>query len=233
MNVVSVPVNFFGMNLAELTPGTVVVKVIFAMICSGILGMQRTKKRRAAGVRTYMLVCLGASLTIMTSQFIAAEVGQTDISRLGAQVVSGIGFLGAGTILFTGYKQIKGLTTAAGLWASACLGLAIGAGFIYGALLTCLAVFFCMTIMEKVEHDFIMKSKTIHVFILFKSMNELTPFLAFLKEKQYTIDDFDTLSQNAATQSVILSLSYKQEITHEAVIEQLKTCEGIILIEEY
>ncbi len=233
MMVVSVPNVFFGMNMAHLTTGTVIVKVLFALVCSGILGLQRTRKRRPAGVRTYMLVSLGAALTIMTSQYIAAEIGQTDITRLGAQVVSGIGFLGAGTILFTGYRQIKGLTTAAGLWASACLGLAIGAGFIYGALITCAAIFFCMTVMEHFEHRFIMKAKTVHVFILFRSMNDLTPFLKMCKEKQFSIDDFDTSSQSAATQSVLLTISYKKNLTHAQVLEQMQTCEGIILIEEY
>jgi len=231
--VVSVPIHFFGIDVTQLTPVTVIIKIFCALLCSGILGFQRTRKRRPAGVRTYMLVCLGATLTLMTSQFINVEIGHTDLSRLGAQVISGIGFLGAGTILFTGYKQIKGLTTAAGLWASACLGLAIGAGFIYGALITCAAIFFCMTVMGYVEHIYIMHAKSLHLYVLFSSVTGLEPFLNYLKEHNFTIEEFETLTRQESTQSVLFALTYKHKTTHEEIIHDMENCEQVILVEEY
>ena len=127
--------------LREMNFVSVMFRLILAMVCGGMIGLERGRKRRPAGFRTYMLVCLGAALTMLLSQYefamvmgpwkgIAQELGmKTDVSRFGAQVINGIGFLGAGTILVTGRQEVKGLTTAAGLWASACMGLAIGAGF--------------------------------------------------------------------------------------------------------
>ena len=108
----------------------VTVRLALAVICGGIIGLEREYKRRPAGFRTHILICLGAAMTTLTSQYLCLEMHfYTDVGRLGAQVIAGIGFIGAGTIIVTKRKQVKGLTTAAGLWASACLGLAIGAGF--------------------------------------------------------------------------------------------------------
>ena len=125
---------FYGYDLIALNEVTMLLRLVLATVCGGLLGFERTKKRRAAGIRTYILVCQGACAAMMTGQFVYLYVGSTDVSRIGAQVVSGIGFLGAGTILMTGYHKIRGLTTAAGLWATACMGLALGAGFYLGAL---------------------------------------------------------------------------------------------------
>ena len=139
--------------LRELHFASVVVRLALAMLLGGCIGLERGRKRRPAGFRTYMLVCLGAALTVLLSLYeftmvtgpwsdICAEIGiKTDVSRFGAQVINGIGFLGAGTILVTGRQQVKGLTTAAGLWASACTGLAVGAGF-YECVLIAFAMIF-------------------------------------------------------------------------------------------
>ena len=139
--------------LRELHFASVVVRLALAMLLGGCIGLERGRKRRPAGFRTYMLVCLGAALTVLLSLYeftmvtgpwsdICTEIGiKTDVSRFGAQVINGIGFLGAGTILVTGRQQVKGLTTAAGLWASACTGLAVGAGF-YECVLIAFAMIF-------------------------------------------------------------------------------------------
>ena len=115
--------------LSDISFGSIIIRLFLAFICGGILGFDREKKHQAAGFRTYILVCLGACVAMMTNQFIFESTGSGDSARLGAQVISGIGFLGAGTIIVTSRNQIKGLTTAAGLWACACLGLSIGIGF--------------------------------------------------------------------------------------------------------
>ena len=96
-----------------------IVPIALSLVCGGVLGIERGRKKRPAGLRTYMLVCLGATLVMMTNAHIFAETGSGDMTRMGAQVVSGIGFLGAGTIITTGHNRVKGLTTAAGLWADA------------------------------------------------------------------------------------------------------------------
>ena len=134
-----------------------VVRLILATVCGGMIGIERGRKHRPAGFRTHMIVCIGAALTMVLSVYISDMIVNVwkleesqikiDVSRLGAQVIHGIGFLGAGTIIVTGRQQIKGLTTAAGLWASACMGLAIGAGFYIGALVACIFMGFCVSML--------------------------------------------------------------------------------------
>ena len=124
--------------LRDLTTISVIIRLTMATLFGGIIGLERGMKNRAAGFKTHILVCIGSTLAMLTNQYIIAYMNSSaDPSRLGAQVISGIGFLGAGTILVTGKQQIKGLTTAAGLWASACMGLAIGVGFYEGAIIGC------------------------------------------------------------------------------------------------
>lgn len=135
----------------ELTILSVVVRVLVSVILGGIIGLERGLKNRAAGFRTYMLVCMGACIVMVTNQYIFQVYGSGDPVRMGAQVVSGIGFLGAGTIIVTTRSQIKGLTTAAGLWASACIGLAVGVGFYEVAIIGGLCVFLVLTVLHSWE----------------------------------------------------------------------------------
>ena len=106
-------------GIREVTVLSVVLRIAVAVLLGGFMGMERGIKRRAAGLRTYMLVCVGSCMIMLTNQYIFQNYQSGDPVRMGAQVVSGIGFLGAGTIIVTRHNQIKGLTTAAGLWVSA------------------------------------------------------------------------------------------------------------------
>ena len=118
-------------ELRDVTLLSVALRMLLASLCGGVIGIEREYKRRPAGFRTHILICLGAAITTLTSQYLYMYMGyDTDISRLGAQVVAGIGFIGAGTIIIQ--KQfVRGLTTAAGIWATAGIGLAVGSGM-YG-----------------------------------------------------------------------------------------------------
>ena len=109
---------FIGM-MEELNSVSIIARLCLAVLCGGIIGVERGRKGRPAGFRTHILVCLGSALAMMTNAYLIEYYGGGDPARLGAQVISGIGFLGAGTIIVTGRQQVKGLTTAAGLWASA------------------------------------------------------------------------------------------------------------------
>ena len=132
INIVDPIVKLFGENgswLANLSFGSIIVRLALAIILAGSIGIERAIKKHAAGLRTYILVCVASCMAMIADAFIVETYGTGDAARFGAQVISGIGFLGAGTILVTSRSQVKGLTTAAGLWAVACLGLTIGAGF--------------------------------------------------------------------------------------------------------
>ena len=124
--------------MRELNIWSMMLRIVLATVCGGVVGFERERKGRAAGFRTYMLVAMGAALTVILSQYLTvmlagdlyeqaqAVSAGTDITRFASQVINGVGFLGAGTVIVTGRQQVKGLTTAAGLWASACIGIAIG-----------------------------------------------------------------------------------------------------------
>lgn len=123
-------------TLTDFNVYSILFRVFIATVLGSFIGSEREKHGRAAGVRTHTLVCLGASMTVMVGLYANYALGLSgDPLRVGAQVISGIGFLGAGTILTRHHSQITGLTTAAGLWTTASLGLAIGLGFYQGALI--------------------------------------------------------------------------------------------------
>lgn len=109
---------------------TVLIRLVCALVFGGIIGFERANSKHDAGLRTHIIVCLGATSVMIVSQLIHINYGGvSDLTRLGAQVISGIGFLGVGCIIVT-RNRIRGLTTAAGLWTTGCLGLVIGAGFL-------------------------------------------------------------------------------------------------------
>lgn len=139
------------MELREVTFLSVVLRITAALILGGCIGLERGLKNRPVGLRTYMLVCVGACLIMLTNQYIYQIYGTGDPARMGSQVVSGIGFLGAGTIIVTRRSQIKGLTTAAGLWAAAAVGLAVGIGFYEAAVFGSLAIFTVLTILQRLD----------------------------------------------------------------------------------
>ena len=181
--------------LREMNFVSVMFRLILAMVCGGMIGLERGRKRRPAGFRTYMLVCLGAALTMLLSQYefamvmgpwngIAQELGmKTDVSRFGAQVINGIGFLGAGTILVTGRQEVKGLTTAAGLWASACMGLAIGAGFYECVVLCTVLIFLCMRFLPAFENYLVEKARFINIYVEFRSLDDLGSIISRIKSQ--------------------------------------------------
>ncbi len=160
------------MQLREITYLAVALRIFAAVFIGGLIGLERGMKNRAAGLRTYMLVCVGACLVMLTNQYIYQLTGTGDPVRMGAQVVSGIGFLGAGTIIVTRHSQIKGLTTAAGLWSAAGVGLALGIGFYEAAIAGAAAVFIIMTLMQRMDSK--MHSKANRVDIYFELDADVT-----------------------------------------------------------
>lgn len=223
------------LNMTYLTVWNIPLRLLLVMFFSGTLGWERTSKRRGAGIRTYIIVSLGAALTMMTSQYLKDFVadGYTDLSRLGAQVISGIGFIGAGTIMFNGFKQVKGITTAAGLWASACLGLAVGAGFVYASLVVWLMMMFVMIWLDRWESRFFSHMGEIRLFIVFESFQFFRVFMQKTKANGFNVIDFEMdktgLNKELAT---YITLNLRAKRNHESVIDMLSSYPGIMMIEE-
>ena len=144
----------------------VLIKLTLAAIIGGVIGMERGKQGRAAGMRTHILVTVGAALTVMIGLFANTVLGYTlDPPRISAQVISGIGFLGVGTILLKGRFQITGLTTAAGLWCTASIGLAIGVGFYEGAIFAFLLMVLVVRLLHKLEYKLIKRSDRFGIYL--------------------------------------------------------------------
>ncbi len=220
-------------GLMELSEMTVAVRLLLAVVCSGVLGLERTRKRRAAGLRTYMLVCVGATVVMLTAQFMSVAFAQADLGRMPAQVISGIGFLGAGTIMVTRYYRVKGLTTAAGLWAAACMGIAIGIGFYFGALLTCVVLLFVMLLADWFEISFARRLRRLHLYIILSAMEDLKPLLSGLRARGMEISDVETLpSGNREGIGLFCLIKFPAALAREETLALVERANGVVFVEE-
>lgn len=192
--------------LGELNLFSTVVRLALALILGGILGIERGRKRRPAGLRTYMIVCMASALVMLTGEYLVQKYGTGDPARLGAQVISGIGFLGAGTIIITS-RQVKGLTTAAGLWAAACMGLAIGAGFYAGAVICGTFLLLVMAAMSRLDAYLLLRSRQINFFAEFKFMEALGRFMRFLRDEGYKLYNIE-INRNRELASDLIGATF-------------------------
>ena len=177
------------MELREVTYLAVVLRIMAAFFLGGILGLERGLKQRPAGLRTHMLVCVGACMIMLTNQYIYQVFGVGDPVRMGAQVVSGIGFLGAGTIMVTKHSQIRGLTTAAGLWATAAVGLATGIGFYEAAGMGTLVMVLTLTVLSVLDSKMHKKTRCFEVYVELEPSVSLGIFLDCVRAKGIVIED--------------------------------------------
>jgi len=166
----------------------ITIRLLFALVVGLIIGIDRERKRRVAGIKTHILVCLGSALVMITSQYMMVEFGDmADISRMGAQVISGVGFLGVGTIIVTGRNQVKGLTTAASIWVCACVGLAAGIGFIEGVVITLLLLVFTLKVLGKLDTIVRKGAKEVDLYIEFVDNKGLLSFCDKMKTDGHKI----------------------------------------------
>ena len=178
---------------------TILIRLILAMLFGGAVGLERGKQGRAAGMRTHIFVCLGATLTTMIGFYAVQELGSNgDPLRVAAQVVSGIGFLGVGTILIKGRFQITGLTTAAGMWCAAAIGIALGAGFYEGAIITFVCSLLTVTTLWRVENIINKKNRRFGIYIEICSDKYVRETIDFL-EANYRISDIQVTAPRSGT----------------------------------
>ena len=223
------------MVLREITYLSVALRIFAAVIIGGLIGLERGLKNRPAGLRTYMVVCLGACLVMLTNQYVCQVFGSGDPVRMGAQVVSGIGFLGAGTIMVTRRNQIKGLTTAAGLWTAAGVGLALGVGFYEAAVVGALAEFIVMTLLQRFDNRLHRNAKVLEVYFELSKERSLGEFLREIRNKDIDVrdvqreQDSDSL-EGSRSYFAILKLQKRQN--HHGVIDDIRTIPGVTYLEE-
>jgi putative Mg2+ transporter-C (MgtC) family protein len=212
-----------------------VLRMLLAVICGGLIGIEREHKRRPAGFRTHILICLGASLTTLTSQYIYLQLDMfTDLTRLGAQVIAGIGFIGAGTIIVTKRRQVKGLTTAAGLWASAIVGLAVGAGYFEAALIATAMILLVELVLARFEWFLMSTARDIHLYVEYKENDALEKIDDYLRNRGITISDLHITRSagSSKTPCAIYSLQLPRKMTHDRVMTALTEIAGVVSVEE-
>lgn len=225
----------------------VAFRLILAMIAGGVVGLERGRKHRAAGFRTHMLVCIGAALSMLLGQYQVQMAGtlwaeftqQADIkldsARFGAQVINGIGFLAAGTIIVIGRQEVKGLTTAAGLWASACMGLAIGAGFYECVIIALLAILLVVRILPSLEALVLVRARNINLYVEFETLADIGEIIACIKKQNVRIYEME-ISQSDKTEShrpgAFFCVRLNRRQLHTELLLKISELDCVYLIEE-
>lgn len=222
--------------IREINTMSILLRFGLCILCGGLIGLERETKHRAAGFRTHILVCTGATVVMLTGQYIHNFISENaDPSRLGAQVISGIGFLGVGTIIVTKSAKVRGLTTAAGLWTAACIGIAIGIGFYEVAILGTITVLIATVGMLRIDEFFYQRSSVLNLYIEVNGIETVKKLLQMIKENGYHISSFEMQkpkwkeSRNVGITIVIRKKDKKNKMD---ILGMLSNMEEIVYLEE-
>jgi putative Mg2+ transporter-C (MgtC) family protein len=221
--------------MREMTTLSVVLRLVLAFVCGGLIGIEREFKRRPAGFRTHILICLGAAMTTLTSQYLYLTMQMyTDVARLGAQVIAGIGFIGAGTIIVTRQRRVKGLTTAAGMWTSAIIGLACGAGYVECAVFATLLVLVAELLLIKLERRVSAGSKEINVYVEYTDAACLESIMRRLREEGVRITNLEISRRPDGDRryGAVASISNARSVPNDQILGEIEEMNGVLLVEE-
>ena len=216
--------------MRDLNTVSVVLRMIIAVLVGAVIGLERSAKNRPAGFRTHILVCMGAAVAAMTGLFLFLVLKlPTDVSRLGAQVISGLGFIGAGTIVVTKKMSIKGLTTAAGLWTTGIIGLAIGAGYyelgIIGAILVLIAETLFDSLGRRIRH-----TPEYAVEIHYNEKTSLEEVLRYCKDNRMSIVNLKIHTLEGKDTLYAAEVKVRGNIRPEPLTEHISQMAGIISV---
>lgn len=216
-------------------PLDLTIRLILALVLGGFIGLEREKNNHPAGLRTHILVCVGSALLMLLSIYGFAEFAnefnvRIDPARLAAQVIPGIGFLGAGTIIRTGLS-IKGLTTAASLWVAAAIGLAVGAGFYYAAFLATAFVLISLWILNIVEKKYFAEKRTYWLKLTTtQKEGTLTQISSYLETKGVVVrkmkmEDVDAQNPDKLQLSIMITVNKPSLLA--TITDDLKVVSGV------
>lgn len=225
--------------LRQMNMASILCRFVLATICGSVIGYERGKKRHAAGLRTHIVVCIGAMSAMMVNQYICTYLNPAaDPARMGAQVISGIGFLGAGTIVITGHQrgqQVKGLTTAAGLWASACMGLAVGIGFYEGAIVMCVFLFMVLVSLNRLDERYLKAASVMRLYVEYSRKLPFSALLTVLRESGWHMTHVEYLTHEAEYNSNEVFLDVQRtgrNINEHDILETLRSVDGVLFVED-
>ncbi len=186
--------------LRELTFLSMLLRFLMAACCGAVIGWERSVSRHAAGLRTHIIVCLGSASVMLLNQYLLVLFQTTaDPARLGAQVISGIGFLGAGSIIVTGQhreQRVRGLTTAAGLWASAFMGLTVGAGFYEAALVLCVCLFCVIAVMNRLDLKYLKSLTEVRIYVEFAPDTPFSAAVEVVRSQKWHIANAESIENH-------------------------------------
>ena len=221
----------------EMNFWAIAVRMVLAVVCGGLIGIEREYKRRPAGFRTHILICLGAAITTLTSQFLYLKLNlYTDVARLGAQVVAGIGFIGAGTIIVTNRQRVKGLTTAAGLWTSAIIGLVCGAGYVECAIFATLMVLVAELLLVKIEYRFARKLTDVNLYVEYYKAETIENIVRVIREKRIKMSGLEisrvTDEDGRHRYSAVATVQVNKRKLDDELVKVLTGLENVLAVEE-
>lgn len=210
-------------------------RMIVASVCGGLIGLERELKGRPAGMKTFSLVCIGATLAMITNDYISKNLsGGGDAARMAAQVISGIGFLGAGTIIVTGTNQVKGLTTAAALWVTAALGISIGAGFYFGGIAGIIVIFSTSLTCKLLDRVVMEKSRMMTIYAEGRDEEFMLELIKYFGDKNIRIINLVRRSENKWYKKdtcVVIELDLGKRQRHSLILEEIRKLKGIRFVE--
>lgn len=221
--------------IEEFNIVSVIVRLMLSTFAGAIIGLERRLHGKSAGVKTFSLVCLGSSLVMVTNEFLMDSYPSGDVARLGAQVISGVGFLGVGTIIITGRNYVKGLTTAASLWTTACLGIAFGSGYIAAGLIALLFVFLIMTVLSGIGRRADAYTPYIHLYLEIGREAGIEVLYDYVQENNFRISSIDKqqkLAINDKDLSLLVEIDLHKRLNHAEIVEALSKLEAVHYIEE-
>lgn len=211
-------------------------RMIVASICGGLIGLEREMKGRPAGLKTFSLVCVGATLAMITNEYISRNFGGSgDLARMAAQVISGIGFLGAGTIIVTGTNQVRGLTTAAALWVTAALGISIGAGFYFGAFGGVGVIFMSSMTCKIIDRMVMGTSRIMKIYVEGVKEEFMLLLIQYFYDQNIRIVNLVRRSENKWYKKdtcVMIELDLGKRQKHGPILEDIRKMEGLRYVEE-
>ena len=217
--------------MAEWSRTAIVLRLLLATVLGIVIGIDRELKNRGAGVKTHVLVCLGSAIVMIVSEYVYHQFpgARADMNRNGAAVISGVGFLGVGTIIVTGKNEIRGLTTAAGLWASACAGLAAGIGFAWLAIVSLVFFVFTFKILNVIDGQIHHFATQYSLYVEFGCNSDIKKFMELLRQERIKFNNFcvskGTLKGEGPVATVFIELPNWRE--HDAFVRKLQETEGI------
>ncbi|MCH5254820.1 MAG: MgtC/SapB family protein [Lachnospiraceae bacterium] len=224
----------FFTGFSEWTGLNVLIRIVVSLVIGTVIGIDRGAKRRGGGARTTISVCLGATMVMLLEQYMEQIYGSdVDITRIAAQVVSGVGFLGAGSILVSGH-QIKGLTSAASIWTCACIGLAIGIGFLDGAVILTLFWLAGIHVAPFIESRIYRHLRYMTIYIELEDGKAINAVSRKLKEDHCRIDTFNVDKPKAKGQQYQVTTTFcvQRGVNKEEYLRSLQEMTGVSSISE-